>query len=255
MIRKAIVLAAGKGTRLYPLTLAMPKEMIRVGTKPVIEHVILVLKACGIKEILVIVGRNKEAIMNYLGSGERLGVSIYYRIQEKPKGSADAVYLGKDFVGSEDFIVMYGDNYFKPYDSIKNVVDNHMEKNADGTIVMYKVADPTRFGIVRINNDKKVEAIIEKPNIDEAKLFKRNSNYFAIAGLIILKSDVFNFIEKTESGVNDEVWLTDSLKLMIKYGYKIFGVPHKGVRFDIGTFEALKEADEMEQKNSSLFKK
>ncbi len=122
LIKKAIVLAAGKGTRLHPLTLAMPKEMIRVGNKPVIEHVILVLKASGIKEILVIVGRNKQAIMNYLGSGKRLGVNIYYRIQEEPKGSADAVNLGRDFVGSEDFVVMYGDNYFKPYKSIIDAV-------------------------------------------------------------------------------------------------------------------------------------
>ena len=88
MIKKAVVLAAGKGTRLMPLTLAMPKEMIRVGTKPVIEHAIEVLKAGGIRDVLIIVGRKKEAIMDYLGSGERLGVNIYYRIQEEPKGSA-----------------------------------------------------------------------------------------------------------------------------------------------------------------------
>jgi dTDP-glucose pyrophosphorylase len=97
--KEAIVLAAGKGTRLLPLTLAMPKEMIRVGTKPVIEHAIEVLKAGGIKEILVIVGRKKEAIIYYLGSGERVNLKIYYRIQEEPKGSAHAVYQGKILLG------------------------------------------------------------------------------------------------------------------------------------------------------------
>ena len=139
MIKKAIILAAGKGTRLLPLTLGIPKEMIRVGTKPVIEYTIEVLKAGGIKEILIIVGRNKEAIMNYLGSGKRLGVDIYYRIQEEPKGSVHAVYLGKDFIGSEDFVVIYGDNYFKPFNAINNVLKIHKDNNADCTLLLHLV--------------------------------------------------------------------------------------------------------------------
>ena len=155
LIKKAIILAAGKGTRLMPLTLAMPKEMIRVGIKPVIEHAIEVLKAGGIQEILIIVGPNKEAIMNYLGSGKRLGVSIYYRIQDEPKGSAHAVYHGKDFIGSEDFAVIYGDNYLKPYEVMSKIVKFHAQKNADATVVLHPVKDPRRFGVVGIDDNKK----------------------------------------------------------------------------------------------------
>lgn len=251
MIRKAIVLAAGKGTRLLPLTLAMPKEMIRVGVKPVIEHVIDVLKAGGIEEILVIVGRNKEAIMNYLGSGERLDVDIYYRIQEEPKGSALAVYHGKDFIGSEDFVVMYGDNYFKPYDAIKEVIKFHESCKADVTLFLNPVKNPSKFGIVKINENNKVLDIVEKPTNIEANLYRINHDYLAIAGLLICRSAIFGFIEKTEPGINDEIWLTDSVELMRKNEYGIYGFPFTGTRYDIGTFESLKEADEKEQRTQT----
>ena len=246
MIRKAIVLAAGKGTRLLPLTLAMPKEMIRVGVKPVIEHVIEVLKAGGIKEILVIVGRKKEAIMDHLGSGERLGVDIYYRIQEVPKGSAHAVYCGKDFVGSEDFVVMYGDNYFKPYDAIKDVIKLHETKNADATLLLHPVKDPRRFGVVKLGEDSEVLGIIEKPTFEQAKTYKIDGAYFNIAGLLVLRHSVFDFIEKTKRGVNNEVWLTDSVELMRQNSCRLYGYPFTGRRYDIGTFASLKEADKME---------
>jgi len=246
LIKKAVVLAAGKGTRLRPLTLAMPKEMIRVGVKPVIEHAIEVLKAGGIKDILIIVGRKKEAIMDYLGSGEWLGVNIYYRIQDKPKGSAHAVYYGRDFVGSEDFVVMYGDNYLKPYEAMKDIVKFHENKKADATLVLHSVKDPQRFGIAKIDRGGKVLGIIEKPSLKEAKSYRNNDVYRNIAGLLILKHTIFAYIEKTKPGKGNEIWLTDSVELMRSDGHRIFGFVFDGTRYDIGTFESLREADKME---------
>jgi len=247
VIKKALVLAAGKGTRLMPLTLAVPKEMIRVGIRPVIEHAIEVLKAGGIEDILIIVGRKKEAIMDYLGSGERLGVNIYYRIQDKPKGTAHAVYYGRDFIGSEDFVVMYGDSYFKPYDAMKDVVKFHESRKADATLLLHPVKDPRRFGIVKINEKAEVLYMIEKPSLEEAKSYKVNDFYLNIAGLLILKSVVFDYIKKTKPGTNDEIWLTDSIELLRRDGYRIFGFVFSGRRYDIGTFESLREADMAEQ--------
>jgi dTDP-glucose pyrophosphorylase len=247
-IRKGMVLAAGKGTRLYPLTLAIPKEMIRVGRVPVIEHAINVLKAGGIKDILVVVGLKKEAIMDYLGSGERFGVNIYYRVQEEPKGTAHAVYYGKDFIGNEDFVVIYGDNYFKPYNAIKEIINFHKEKEADATLVLHEVKDPTRFGIAKINNaDNRVLDMIEKPTLEEAEPYRIGNSYLSIAGLIILKSIIFSFIERTKPGKNNETWLTDSIKLMRQNRYKVYGFIFKGKRYDIGTFESLEEAERLEQ--------
>jgi len=247
VIRKAIVLAAGKGTRLMPLTLAMPKEMIRVGVKPVIEHVIDVLRAGDIRDILIIVGRKKEAIMDYLGSGERLGVNIYYRIQEEPRGTAHAVYYGRDFVGSEDFVVMYGDNYLKPYEVMKDIINFHEDKGADTTLVLHPVKDPRRFGIVKINKEGRVLGVIEKPSIEEARPYMIGDTYLNIAGILILKSIIFKYIERTKPGKNGEIWLTDSVEMMRRDGYKVFGFIFKGTRYDIGTFDSLMEADKLEQ--------
>ena len=231
-----------------PLTLAMPKEMIRVGVKPVIEYAVEILKAGGIKEILVIVGRKKESIMDYLGSGERFGVDIYYRIQEEPKGSAHAVYYARDFVGAEDFVVIYGDNYFKPYKIIKDVIRVHINKKADATLLLHPVKkNPSRFGIVKINERNEILSIIEKPALRKAKLFRTDGAYLTIAGLLVLKETIFDSIEKIKPGVNGEIWLTDAVERMRKQGYRIYGYPFSGTRYDIGTFESLKEADKIEQ--------
>lgn len=245
-IRKAIVLAAGRGERLKPLTLAMPKEMIRVGTKPVIEHAINLLIAGGIKEILVIVGRKKEAILDYLGSGERLGARICYTIQEELRGTAHAIYLGKDFVGDEDFVTIYGDNYLKPYKVMGEAIRFHKEKNADVTLVLHPVKDPRRFGVVKIDHNGKVFEMIEKPSWKEARPYKINGKYLNIAGLLVLKPSVFEYVEKTKPGKGGELWITDTIELMRKDGKSVYGFRFHGIRYDIGTFESLQEADELE---------
>lgn len=250
MVRKAIVLAAGRGKRLRPLTLAMPKEMIRVGRKPIIEHVINTLKAGGVRDVLVVVGRKKEAIMDYLGSGERLGLDIYYRIQEEPRGTAHAVSLGREFVDDEDFAVMYGDNYLKPYEIMVDVVKFHEEKDGAGVLVLQPVKNPRKFGIAKIGENSRVLGVIEKPTLQEADMYKMDGKYLSIAGLMIVSPAVFNFIAKTSPGKQEEVWLTDSIKLMIEGGHEVYGHIFEGTRFDVGTFESLEEADKMEQGES-----
>lgn len=250
MIKKGVVLAAGKGTRLMPLTRAIPKEMIRVGLKPTIEHVIEVLKAGSIEEILVIVGRKKESIVDHLGSGKRLGVNIYYRVQEEPKGTAHAVLQAKGFIGSEDFVVMYGDNYFKPYQAMKGILAFHQSKEADATLVLHPVDDPRRFGIVKIDAEGKVMGMIEKPSLKEAEPYRVGGRYLNIAGLLVFKNVVFDYIERTRLGKNNEFWLTDSVELMRRNGGRVLGYVFKGTRYDIGTFESLIEADRLEQMES-----
>lgn len=248
MIKKAMVLAAGKGTRLLPLTLAIPKEMIRIGAKPIIEHVIEVLRAGEIRDILVIVGRKKSAIMDYLGSGERFGLRIYYRVQEEPKGTAHAVYCGKDFLDSQDFIVMYGDNYLKPYHIMRDVIEFHETNEADVTLVLHPVKDPRRFGVVKIDKKAKVLGMMEKPSLEEAKPYRKNDHYLNIAGLSILNNKIFEYIERTKPGKNNELWLTDAIEMMRRDGYKILGYIFEGTRYNVGTYESLKKADEVEQR-------
>ncbi len=247
MVKKAIVLAAGKGTRLKPITDAIPKEMIRVGRKPAIEHVLMVLKAGGIEDVLVIVGWKKHALIDYLGSGSRLGLNIYYRMQEETLGTAHATALGKDFIGDdEDFAIMYGDNYITPYETMKDIVSFHNMKNGSGTLVLNPVFDPRRWGVVKIVSQMKILDMIEKPNLAQAESFKVDDHWLNIAGLMILNSKIFDFIEETKPGKKGERWLTDSLILMNRSDYDFYGYEFNGKRFDIGTFDSLEKADELE---------
>lgn len=246
MVKKAIVLAAGKGTRLKPITDAIPKEMIRVGRKPAIEHVLNVLKAGGIEDVLVIVGWKKHALIDYLGSGSRLDLNIYYRMQEKTLGTAHATALGEDFIGDdEDFAIMYGDNYITPYDTMKKIVTFHKKKKGSGTIVLNPVYDPRRWGVVKLDSNMKIIDMIEKPSLKQAEPFKFDNHWLNIAGLMILNSKIFNFIRDTKPGKKGERWLTDSLILMNRKNYDFYGYEFSGKRFDIGTFDSLKEADEL----------
>jgi len=240
---KGVVPAAGKGERLEPLTLAMPKELIRVGHKPVIEHVIDNLKACDVRDVLVITGWKKGAVLDYLGSGERLGVNIYYRVQDEQKGIAHAVNQARDWIGDEDFTVIYGDNYFKPPENISKAVEFHRKKGALATLVLHPVKDPTRFGIVKVDQDGKVLAMIEKPSLEEAEPYKTDGVYYNIAGLVILNPKIFEYIDKTPPGRNNEIQMTDAIELMRKDGHPVYGFIFEGIRYDIGTFESLKDAD------------
>lgn len=241
---KGVIPAAGKGKRLEPLTLSIPKEMIRVGTKPVIEHVINNLQVCGINEILVITGWKKGAVLDYLGSGRRLGVNIYYRVQDEEKGTADAINLTREWVEDEDFIVIYGDNYFKPADSIKEAVKFHEEKKPCATLLVHAVEDPTHFGIVKMDSEGKVISMIEKPTLEEAEKYKMDGKYYCIAGMLILSPEIFKYIEKTKVGRKGELWLTDAIELMRQDGKPVYGHIFDGVRYDIGSMESLKIADE-----------
>jgi len=254
LVKKAVVLAAGEGTRLRPITYAVPKEIVRVGKKPTIEHVLNVLKHGGVDEVLVILGRKKQAIVDYLGSGERMGLNIYYRVQEEPEGTAHAVSLAGGFVEEgEDFVIMYGDNYISPYSAMRGIVDFHERIERNGTLVLHPVDDPRRFGVVKLSSDDKVEGMVEKPTLEEAQPYKRDDHWLNIAGLMILNSKLFDYIAKIKPGKDGELWLTDAVESLRKSEGGIYGYVFEGNRYDIGTFESLSEADSLAQNDDSHF--
>lgn len=225
-----------------PLNLGTPKEMITIGAKPIIEHVIDFLKTGGIENVLVIVNRKKTAILDYLGSGEDKGVHIFYEIQDKPSGTAHAAYLGKNFVNKESFVVVHGDNYFRSNSLIKRTIRFHNEKEADATLVLRKVKDTRGRGIVKLGAENQILGIVEKPTPEEARPWKIGDHYLGICGLLILEPLVFDFIEQTSLGRNGETWLTDSIELMRKKDRKVYGVLSMEMIRDIGTPESLREA-------------
>lgn len=233
---KGLIPAAGRGTRLEPITLAIPKELLMVGDKAIIEYVIDAMKLVGITEITVVVGWRKHAILDYLGSGERLGVKLTYVVQDKRDGLAKAVLAGSHIIGNEPFLVVLGDNFFYPKTFLKDILAFHQDEKADVTVGVSEVDDVTRHGIVKIEG-KEVVDLVEKPSIDKAP-----SNLGCI-GVYVFQPAIFEAIRKTNPGVKNEYQLTDSIKIMVDDGHSVLFKKISGQHIDVGTLDDLKKAN------------
>jgi UTP--glucose-1-phosphate uridylyltransferase len=267
-IRKAVIPAAGLGSRMYPLTRAQPKEMLPILDKPVIHHVVDEILSAGIDQILVIVGKGKESIINYFDYNEldsKFNVTpdfpeIFFVRQREQKGLADAVKYAKKFVNDEPFLVLAGDTIYKSYTD-KTVVRQLLDifdKTQSTSICLEEVPmEKTKYyGIVKgekvDNNLYLIKDMIEKPEISEAP-----SN-LAITAAYALEPEIFDFIDKINLGKNNEYQLTDALNLMCK-DRDIFGVKIEGKRYDIGSkefwVETFIEFAEKDERFSHIFKK
>jgi glucose-1-phosphate thymidylyltransferase long form len=234
---KGLIPAAGLGTRLHPITLAIPKELMMIGNKAVIEYVIEAMKEVGIIDITVVVGWRKNAILDYLGSGKRMGVNISYVVQDESNGLAKAIGSGEHVIGGEPFLVVLGDDFFYPKTFLKEILEFHHQHDADATIGVAKIEDPTRHGIIKPGKNNEIEDIIEKPSKEKAP-----SN-LGCMGVYIFKSDIFDAIKKTKPGVNDEYQLTDSIKILIQDNKKVVFHEIKGTHIDVGTLEDFRKAN------------
>jgi len=235
-----LIPAAGAGTRLEELTQDTPKEMLKVGEKPIIEHVLDQFKEAGITTIFIIIGPGKSAIIEHLGNGSKLGLEIGYLFQEKPEGLGRAIYEANGFI-SEAFAVVLGDNLLLPKTLLKDVVSEHQTSGADATLVGHEVDDPGRFGVIESENEK-VTGLEEKPETP-----KTNT---AVVGMYVFTPEIFKTIERTEPGAKGEYQITDSIKIMLSAGKNIRVVKHDGAWYDIGTKESYVEANKaLEEKN------
>ena len=206
---KAVIIAAGKGKRLNPITSTIPKPMIPIGGKPLLEHSILSLKEVGITEILIIVGYKEEVIKNYFGEGlSKFNVKIEYTTQLEHLGTAHAVNCAKDFVGDDDFFLMYGDLLTDPF-VYKEVLEAYEKSSCAGLISLFEVDKPQEYGIISLNNEAYVEKITEKPPVDI------NLGNLANAGIFIFNSTIFKAIELTELSIRNEYEFTDSMQILI----------------------------------------
>ena len=235
---KGLIPAAGMGTRLEPITLAIPKELLMVGDKAVIEYVIDAMKQVGITEITIVVGWRKHAILDYLGSGKRLGVKFTYVVQDKRDGLGKAVFAGEHTIGKEPFLVVLGDDFFYPKTFLKDILTFHNEVNADATIGVAKVGDPARHGMIKPGENNKIIDIVEKPSVDNAP------SKLGCIGIYIFNSDIFDAVKKTKPGYNNEIQLTDAIKILIEEGKEVFYKEIEGKHIDVGTLEDLRRAND-----------
>lgn len=233
---KGLIPAAGKGTRMEPFTNAYPKELLPVGEKAVIEHVIEDFKAAGITDIVVVVGWKQHAILDYLGSGEDLGVQLTYVVQDDRNGLAGAVKAGEHVIGDEHFAVILGDNYVDEPEAFKELVDFHNSNGIEATIGAFRADDVTSYGVID-GQDGKVNGLVEKPSEEDAP------SDLAIAGMYVFSPEIFDAIEKIGKGAGGEYQLTDAIDVVRKETDKVGYKQIAGERIDVGTPERLRKAN------------
>jgi len=231
---KGIILAGGKGTRLYPLTKVTNKHLLPVGKEPMIFNPIKQLVSADIKDILIVTStENMGDIVNLLGSGNEFGVDFTYKVQETASGIADALRLGKNFTNKERIVVVLGDNIATK--SIKPYVDNFKKQKIGARVLLKEVSDPTRYGIVALDEEKIVE-IEEKPGVPKTN--------FAVIGYYMYDEKVFEFIKRQKLSERGEYEITDINNEYIKLGEMEYDIL-EGDWTDAGTFESLQIANRL----------
>jgi UDP-N-acetylglucosamine diphosphorylase/glucosamine-1-phosphate N-acetyltransferase len=209
---RAIILAAGEGKRLRPLTEKRPKHMIPIAGKPIIHQLIDSFKSNGVYKFSIVVGHLRENIIQYLSDGKEFGIEIEYVYQSNLRGTADALSQTEDKIGETRFIVCYGDIYVSS-DTIREVINAYDDKSFDAAVTVVSAKDQNQYGVVNIENGY-VKAIVEKPKV-------AFPDSFANAGIYIFERNIFKGIRKTKKSARGEFELTDSIMNLKKSGSKI----------------------------------
>jgi UDP-N-acetylglucosamine diphosphorylase / glucose-1-phosphate thymidylyltransferase / UDP-N-acetylgalactosamine diphosphorylase / glucosamine-1-phosphate N-acetyltransferase / galactosamine-1-phosphate N-acetyltransferase len=233
---KAVLLAAGEGIRLLPVTSTRPKHLIRVGGKPILEHCLDALKANGVTDAVIVTHYMGDAIHAYFGDGEKFGFKLKYVEQKAVLGTGNAASVAEPFV-DEDFLLVYGDLLFSA-DAVKNVLASYVSEKADAAMAVVPVEKPESYGIIELSKDKKVKCLVEKPSREKAP-----SN-LANAGLYVFGKDVFDALRRVKRSPRGEWELTDVINLLVQDGKTVSAaeIP-KGDWFDIGRPWDLLEAN------------
>lgn len=227
---KGLILAAGKGTRLYPVTQHIPKPILPIANRPTLEYAFDRLKEMDVTEICVVVGEAEPAMRKALGDGSQFGVSLSYVRQTEPKGLAHAVGFAKEFVGGDDFVLYLGDAIYG--EGFQAYAERFRSSGCANLNIVKPVPDPSRFGVANVEGERIVK-LVEKPSQPESNL--------AMAGMYFFGPQIWSVLPDLQPSARGEFEITDAIQMLIDRGETVLAGVYEGTWFDTGTLPSFLE--------------
>lgn len=238
---KGVILAAGKGTRLYPVTKAVPKPLLPIANKMTLAYAFDQLQECGIGEVAVVVGDNESAMRDALGDGSEFGLHLEFVRQPDPRGLAHAVGFAKDFVAGDDFVLYLGDAIYS--DHLAPFVRKFKDRGCANLNLVKAVEDPRRFGVANVDGDRIVK-LVEKPAQPESNL--------AMAGMYVFGPQLWEVLPDLQPSARGEYEITDAIQMLVDRGDEVLAGVYEGDWFDTGTLPSFLATSRFLTQNGQL---